>query len=83
MKVSNPEKYSFYSIEEISTPKNGYLAVTERWWALNDDGKVMIFNRYYPQCNSNKVIAEIVSKKMFSGNVVFIPVAYVELDCRS
>lgn len=76
------KKCTFYTVEEISTPKDGFVCMTDKWWALDSDGRVIIFDKYSPQCNSNKEITLTISKRMYSGDVVFIPSAFIEIDTR-
>ena len=73
----NEKDYTFHTVEEISTPKNGYRCVVNNWWSVDPQGRVMLFKGYYPQCNSDKTLAEMLAKKLHYGNVVQIPVAYI------
>ena len=77
------KKCTFYTVEEISTPKDNTECHCNKWWALSSEGKVIIWDKYRPQCNSNKDIATMISKKLYSGDVVLIPVAYTDIDNRS
>ena len=78
----NKALYEYHTIEEISTPKDGYVCITDSWWPLTKDGKVIIYDKYKPQQNKNKEISEQISKRLYSGEVVFIPVAFYEEDPR-
>lgn len=69
------KKLIFIDVEEIRTPKDGFIVLLDRWWALKE-GKVILFDNM-PQCNKDKEIAEMVSKKLYSGTVIFISIAYI------
>ena len=64
-------------IEDIKTPRQGYICFKDKWWS-SDGNYVFIFTRggcYSPQCNSNKSIVDRFSIK--GTKPVFIPVAFV------
>jgi hypothetical protein len=75
-------KYEYFTIKEIKTPKPRHECIINHWWALSEDGKVMTFEKYKPQCNINKNVTKMISKKLHSGMMVFIPLAYVPIDYR-
>ena len=70
-------KLTFFNSEEMTTPKEGYICYLNRYWCLSEDGKIIRYKDYSWQCNQDKVIAEHLSKRLYSGKVLFLPVAYV------
>ena len=45
------------SIEELTTPKPGYIVHRAAWWAITDDGFALLY-KGSPQCNTNRLIVE-------------------------
>jgi len=45
------------SIEDLTTPKPGYLVHGPAWWAITSDGYAL-FYKSSPQCNTNKSVVE-------------------------
>ena len=77
-----PEKdWIIVKIEDAIIPKNGYVAITDRWWAVKD-GCIRFYRNYCsPQCNSNKLITERVGRD-WHDSVQFIPVVFTPHDCN-
>jgi hypothetical protein len=67
---------TFIPLNVLRTPREGTKVVMNRWWALDDRGYTMVYHKFAHQCNSNEEIARHISKKLYSGNVVFIERAY-------
>ena len=65
-------------IEKATTPFNGAEVLTNRWWSVLD-GCIFIYRDVSPQCNSQKEISEMLTKKLFpGGESVFLPVVYIK-----
>jgi hypothetical protein len=77
-----PEKdWINVKIEDATVPKDGYVVIKDRWWAVKD-GKIRFYRTYCsPQCNSNKTITEQVGKK-WMDSVQFIPVVFTPHNCN-
>lgn len=80
-------KLIFVDLEELTTPRNGQVVMTDRWWVVWP-GRGAVFYRFgrtgiSPQCNSSRVFVENLCKELYPDCVpVFIPVAYVD-QCLS
>jgi hypothetical protein len=69
-------------LEKAQTPFNGAEVMTDRYWVV-EDGCILFWNKYSPQCNSQKSVAEYIQKKLYpSGSVMFLPVVYTIRDDR-
>jgi len=70
---------------ELTTPKDGRIVYTDRWWAVTTSGEVLFFKHFTsPQCNRNKsVIESIVGQQTeFPGlTVKHVPVAFIPHNC--
>lgn len=70
-------------LEELETPKNGYICIMDRWWVVAY-GQALFYEGGYPQCNINERIAEYLADPVKHPDlpkrvsVVFIPLAYVK-----
>jgi hypothetical protein len=81
----NPDHFKWFTQEEISTPKHGYEAVVDSWWETDEQGRVAVYRRYHPQCNTDKRVTEIMLKKGIVPGAVdmaFLPVAFIPIDYR-
>jgi len=82
---TNANYFKWFSQAEISTPKNGYQAVVDSYWEVNEHGQVAVYRTYHPQCNTDKRVTEIVLKKGIvpgATGMVFIPLAFIPIDFR-
>lgn len=69
------------SLEEVTTPKEGYECMVDRWWEVRDDC-VLGYKLYglkskdrpSPQCNPNKKVTEQLIHD--GSKAIFLPVAY-------
>jgi len=69
-------------IEKAQTPFEGAQVMINRYWVV-EDGCILFWNKYSPQCNSNERIAQDIQKRLYpEGSVKFLPVVYVEPDNR-
>lgn len=67
-------------IEKAIIPFDGAKVMTDRYWIIEDES-ILFWNKYSPQCNSQKEIAESIQKKIYpNGSVRFLPIIYVEPD---
>jgi len=68
-------------LEELAKPQDGYIVIMDNWWALDDEGRAILYRSgawdVAPQCNSNRTVCEYLSKRMYSGAVKFVHIAYV------
>lgn len=74
-------QYQYFSIDEISTPKDGDVVCLNSYWLLTEDNKVAIYKGITPQCNSDIKIAELRCKQLGYKTIVQIQVAYVPGSC--
>ncbi len=64
-------------VQEVQTPKEGYVVKLNRWWTLTPDECVLFDRRCSPQCHSNEQIAKGLTQQLYPKcTTVFIPVAY-------
>lgn len=75
------------SLEELTTPKEGYVCCLNRWWLCIDSKPAMFTNGKfsYPQCNHSEETAKLLAKRdPIFNQVIFIPTAYIKrnpCDC--
>jgi len=60
----NKNNFEMIPVEEARRPKNGATVYTDKYWAVQD-GCVLFFRGFAPQCNSNKKLAEMVTTKLY------------------
>lgn len=78
------ESFEQVPIEELKTPKDGYMVILDRYWVVLNGKALFYKSRGYlsPQCNSNKGLAAYMIEKVHKEcEVVFVPVAYVKHNC--
>ena len=68
------------SLEELTTPKDGYRTLLDKWWVCRN-GKPLVYkistDQLYAQCNPNKLLAKRISDIYgLPEEPIFIPVAY-------
>lgn len=78
--------YNEVPLEELTTPKEGYVCMLNRYWLQGPNGGALSWDvprlagrsDRYPQCNSNVRIVERWSKTREAelSGYVFVPVAY-------
>jgi len=73
----NQSKLTFFTVEEMTTPKEGYICYLNRYWCLSEDGKIMRYKGYSWHCNSQESCAQHIANKLYCGKILFLPVAYV------
>ena len=73
-------KLTFFTVEEMTTPKDGYICYLNRYWCLSEDGKIMRYKKYSWQCNSQESCAKHIADRIYTGKILFLPVAYVPND---
>jgi hypothetical protein len=66
----------------LMTPKHDHVTVCDHWWALDDEGHALVYAGCALQCHSSEAIAKSISKKLYSGKVEFVPVAYIPRSIR-
>ncbi len=72
----NMTRFQKITIEEAIKPKDRARVYINKYWSVVN-GCVLFFEGVAPQCNSNKDIAEMVTKKLFpSGQVKFLDIVY-------
>ena len=74
----NKENLILISINEIQKVKDSHVTICNSFWPLYEN-KVVFFKKgknIFPQNNRNQTIALAISKKLYSGNVQFIEIAY-------
>ena len=76
-----PRTYHGVDLKDLTTPKEGYVCMLDRFWLVSD-GKAMFYGNS-PQCNSDvRVIQHALTRNAASNNlpnlsVVFVAVAFV------
>jgi hypothetical protein len=72
-----PEGYLGLPLSRVTTPADGDIVYTNRWWIVYD-GNVLFFRTYTsPQCNVNKSIVLRLAERVEGAEVVFLPLAYL------
>lgn len=80
----NSPKIKEYTLEELTTPKEGYETYVNRWWAVrngNPIGMCLVstakptgfYGFHYPLCNPNRKVAALLNTK---EEPIFIPMAF-------
>lgn len=74
-------KMEWWPVEKITTdPVGPYVQVIrDSWWVVNDLGEFGMWREgrgVYPQCNSNRVIAERLCDRKEGEDVRFLPLAF-------
>lgn len=77
-----------YSTIDATLPlnKGGVVQVLENkyWWCLDGNPKqALVYNRFSPQCNSNKQIVEsnsLIPRIFADAEIVFIELCFCEWD---
>ena len=83
------ERRVYIPIEEITTPKEGYIVHLDRWWNTKNNCVVFyksdsgLWNRggyeLRPQCNVSRPIMEQTSKTAFPDcELTFLPLSYLK-----
>lgn len=74
-----------FTIEDVTTPKEGYIVYLDRYWACidGDPTKALFYGKYHsPQCNGNKHLCEHLNYSLHKEDsrvqTVFIPIAYIK-----
>lgn len=68
------------SLTELTTPKNGYTVLMNRWWCTIDGEPAFYVDRklWYPQCNPMRGLCEHwTAQGHFNTPPIFVEVAYV------
>lgn len=70
------------TIEKATTPFDGALVMTNRYWTVIDNCILFYGKHKTPQCNSNEHLVRHTNSRIYPGaDTVFIPVVYVEHNC--
>lgn len=77
------DNFTRISIDELTTPKDGRVVITDNWWSITPENEALFYTKNganTPQCNKHKAIIE-----RFNGSVItrplFIPIAFVPSRC--
>lgn len=75
----NDGVYIHVPVSDITTPKDGRVCYTDRWWAVTDNNDVLFFKSFgSPQCNRLKSVVERLGGiNGVTTTPVFLPLAYV------
>jgi len=65
------------SIEDLTTPKPGYLVHGPAFWAITDDGFALLY-KGSPQCNTNESIVKHIRPDCTPR---FIEISYLPHRC--
>lgn len=72
----NPLKISYVPLDELTTPREGYVLM-DRWWVVDRERGAMFYG-FSPQCNHNRALCEHLCGKLYeNAEVVFVPVAFI------
>ena len=75
-------KITKVTIEKATTPFNGAMVMTNRYWIVIDDCILFFGKNKSPQCNSDQRLAEYINKRLYpEASVKFLPVVYIEHNC--
>ena len=74
-------KFEEVPLEELTTPKGGYVCVVNEYWLIGPKGGALKYTLHkvvYPQCNANELIVQRLLKGKHGDAVGYqlIPVAY-------
>lgn len=67
-------QYTKVPISELTTPKNGYVCMLDRYWYVTNDECVLFYGDS-PQCNVDKRVMEY-RLEMSHYEIRLIPIAY-------
>jgi len=82
IKKDRPIDLVYRSIEDATTPREGYVAKLDRWWVAHPERGIAFakFRGYLaPQCNHDRRLPEHMVREMYPGHevihldVVFVP----------
>jgi len=81
-------KWILVPLSDITTPKEGRICYSSRWWLVTSNNEVLFYKSYNsPQCNGNKKLSEYlagrISKEIEDSNLTcqFIDMAFIPHDC--
>lgn len=80
--MSIEDRLVFISIDEVTTPKDGQVALKDRWWIHRPEKGLLFFKvgkRLVPQCNRSETVALAVRKRLYpDDDVVRIWLTFVD-----
>lgn len=84
------KRLKFVSLEEASSPKDDgfYRLMTDRHWSVCPERGLILYmvssrDSGSPQCNSNQVIAENLTRSLYPwATSVLVPRAFIRTDPR-
>jgi hypothetical protein len=77
------DNFTRISIDDLTTPKDGLVVVTNSWWSVTSKNEVLFYTKNganSPQCNKHKSIAKRLGGAV-NTKPVFIPIAFVPGSC--
>lgn len=72
------KKLTFFN--QSIPPRTGMTLITDSWWIKHPTKGLAVWRRSAPQCNTNKLITEKISKLYPWCEIEFVPQAHVWLD---
>ena len=72
-------KYVEIPLEELTTPREGYIVMLDRWWVTRNGNPVVAeLGRGFtvPQCTRNQETAVKIAERLRLDSPIFVPVAY-------
>ena len=77
--ASTTDTDKYHTIKNWDKPRSGMFSIfIDAWWCVDADGNPLFYSKHnYPQCNSNRSIAERLAKGFA---VKQLPVVYVPVN---
>lgn len=76
-------KLSYVKIETASQPISGLNeCIKDSWWMHHPERGLIFYDKQMsPQCNKNKLISEMVQKRLYPwADIVFVPFVYRRIN---
>lgn len=71
------KKLTFVPVIELEKPKKEGEYIADSWWIVHPE-RGAVFVSGYPQCNTQRRVAEIIQPKMYPwAEIQLIPIAYL------
>lgn len=88
MKEKNDKDLVFISLEKATTPFDGAIAMTNRFWSICPERGLIFWKPKgrkgsgSPQCNSDERMSKHLNEKLYPwAETKFVPVVYIEHNC--
>lgn len=78
-----PENYVAVTLEDLATPRDGYIVHLDRWWLVYNEHALLYQLRkrwpldLRPLCNKDRRVGDSFMKRFPGAEMRFVPIAYV------